>query len=306
MVSRRKAGGGARPGFPPSVVVAVKRLACQLPHECERPISRWTMPEFKDEVLKRGIVASVGETTLWRWLTEDAIRPWAHRSWIFPRDPDFEAKAGRVLDLYEGRWKGRQLRPADCILSADEKTGIQVLQRCHPTVPPAKGRPALVEHEYKRKGTIAYLAAWDVRRARLFGRCEPTVGIAPFERLVNQVMSKKPYCSAPRVFWILDNGTSHRGQRCVNRLRQRWPNLIVVHLPIHASWLNQIEIYFSVVQRKVLTPANFASVAELTDRLLRFQKHYQQAARPFEWRFTRRDLARLLRRLDTLPMRLAA
>ncbi len=264
------------------------------------------MPEFKDEVLKRGIVASVGETTLWRWLTQDAIRPWAHRSWIFPRDPDFEVKAGRVLDLYEGRWKGRPLRPEDCILSADEKTGIQALQRCHPTVPAAKGRPVLVEHEYKRMGTVAYLAAWDVRRARLFGRCEPHVGIAPFGRLVNQVMSRKPYCTAPRVFWILDNGTSHRGQRCVDRLQQRWPNLIVVHLPIHASWLNQIEIYFSVVQRKVLTPADFASVKELKDRLLCFQRHYQKAARPFEWHFTRRDLTKLLLRLDSTPMRHAA
>jgi hypothetical protein len=264
------------------------------------------MSEFRDEVLKRGIVASVGETTLWRWLAEDAIRPWTHRSWIFPRDPDFKAKAGRVLDLYEGCWKGKPLRPDDCVLSADEKTGIQALARCHPIVPPAQGRPALVEHEYRRKGTLAYLAAWDVRRGKIFGRCEARVGIAPFERLVEQVMRQKPYRNAPRVFWVLDNGTSHRGQRCIDRLRQRWPNLIVVHLPKHASWLNQIEIYFSVVQRKVLTPADSPSVHDLQDRLLRFQDHYQQAARPFEWRFTRRDLARLFQRLDSSPMRLAA
>lgn len=264
------------------------------------------MSEFRNEVLKRGIVASVGETTLWRWLAEDAIRPWTHRSWIFPRDPDFKVKAGRVLDLYEGFWKGKPLQAADCVLSADEKTGIQAIQRCHPIVPPAQGRPALVEHEYRRKGTIAYLAAWDVRRGKVYGRCEATVGIAPFERLVEQVMDHDPYCNAPRVFWILDNGTSHRGQRCVERLQQRWPNLIVVHLPKHASWLNQIEIYFSVVQRKVLTPSDFSSCHELENRLLRFQEHYQQAARPFEWKFTRRDLAQLFRRLESSPMRLVA
>jgi hypothetical protein len=304
--SRRHPESGAPSAFPPDVVVAVKALACQLPHESDRPISKWTMAEFRDEVLKRGIVASVGETTLWRWLSEDAIRPWTHRSWIFPRDPDFKAKASRVLDLYEGRWQGRPLQPGDMVLSADEKTGIQALQRCHPTVPAAPGRPALVEHEYRRKGTLAYLAAWDVRRARIHGRCEPRVGIAPFEGLVEQVMRQKPYRNAPRVFWILDNGTSHRGQKCVDRLRQRWPNLIVVHLPKHASWLNQIEIYFSVVQRKVLTPADFSSLDDLKDRLLRFQDHYQQAARPFEWRFTRRDLANLLARLEGRAMRLAA
>ena len=292
--------------FPPSVVVAVKALACQLPFECGRPLSRWSLSEFKREVLRRGIVASVGESTLWRWLAQDAIRPWTHRSWIFPRDPDFEAKACRVLDLYGGRWKGRRLQPADCVISADEKSGVQILKRCHPIIPPGQGRPALVEHEYRRKGTLAYLAAWDVRRARLYGRCEPKVGIAPFERLVEQVMGDEPYRSAPRVFWILDNGTSHRGTRCVERFHHRWPNAIVVHLPKHASWLNQIEIFFSIVQRKVLTPADFASVDELEDRLLRFQAHYQKVAKPFEWRFTRRDLAKLLRKLDSRTAQIAA
>ena len=306
MASKRNHAEGARRSFPPSVVVAVKALACELPHESGQPLSRWSLSEIKREVVQRGIVAAVGETTLWRWLAEDAIRPWTHRSWIFPRDPDFETKAGRVLDLYEGRWKGKRLRPADCVISADEKTGIQALRRCHPTVPPGAHRPALVEHEYKREGTLAYLAAWDVRRAKLHGRCEPTVGIAPFGRLVEQVMSNEPYRSAPRVFWILDNGTSHRGQRCVDRLRQRWPNVIAVHLPTHASWLNQIEIYFSILQRKTLTPADFASLDELKERILRFQEHYQKVARPFEWRFTRRDLAELVRKLKPNPSKVAA
>ena len=132
------------------------------------------------------------------------------------------------------------------------------------------------------------------------------MGIAPFGRLVEQVMSNEPYRSAPRVFWILDNGTSHRGQRCVDRLRQRWPNVIVVHLPKHASWLNQIELYFSVVQRKALTPADFASLDELKERILRFQEHYQKVARPFEWRFTCRDLAKLLHKLKSNPLETAA
>lgn len=303
----RKSPGEAGPrAFPPSVVVAVKALACQLPFECGQPLSRWSLSEFKREVLRRGIVASIGQSTLWRWLAEDAIRPWTHRSWIFPRDPDFEAKAGRVLDLYEGRWKGRRLQPADCVISADEKSGIQALKRCQSIVAPGPGRPALVEHEYRRNGTLAYLAAWDVRCARLYGRCEPKVGIAPFERLVEQVMNDEPYRSARRVFWILDNGTSHRGQHCIERFHRRWPNAIVVHLPTHASWLNQIEIFFSIVQRKVLTPADFGSLNELEDRLLQFQSHYQQVAKPFEWRFTRRDLAKLLRKLDSRTAQIAA
>lgn len=155
-----------------------------------------------------------------------------------------------------------------------------------------------VEHEYERKGAIAYLAAWDVNQARLFGRCEDSTGIEPFNRLVQQVMSQEPYCSARRVFWIVDNGSSHRGQASIDRLQGRWDNLVLVHTPVHASWLNQVEIYFSVLQRKVLTPNDFTCTDDVEDRILRFQRHYEQVARPFRWKFTRRDLRGLLDRLE--------
>lgn len=285
--------------------MAIKALACELPYESEVPLSRWSVPEICREVIARGLVASIGETTLWRWLTEDAIRPWSHRSWIFPRDPDFECKAARVLDLYAGRWQGQALAPKDCIVCADEKTSIQARQRRHATVPAGPSRPMRVEHEYQRMGAWAYLAAWDVRRARVHGRCEQRTGIAAFDRLVEQVMRQRPYRCAPRVFWILDNGSAHRGVRCLARLQKRWPNIIVVHTPVHASWLNQVEIYFSVVQRKALTPNDFRSLSELEDRLLAFQEHYEQVAQPFQWRFTRRDLRRLMIKLNTAPAVLA-
>ena len=261
-------------------------------------MSRFSIAEIKREVLNRGIVASIGETTIWRWLSEDAIRPWRHRSWIFPRAPDFSEKAGRILDLYEGVWEGKPLGPRDYVVSADEKTSIQARKRLHPTLPPVPGLPIYVEHEYERKGAWAYLAAWDVRRAKVFGRCERTTGIAPFRRLVRQVMSQPPYRGARRVFWVIDNGSSHRGQRCVERLTKAWPNIVVVHTPVHASWLNQVEIYFSIVERKVLTPNDFNSLTQLRDRLLRFQEHYEQAARPFRWKFTRADLQELLAKVS--------
>lgn len=283
--------------FPPAVVVAVKALACELPSELGLPLSRFSMSEIKQEVIRRGLVASIGETTLWRWLSQDAIRPWHHRSWIFPRDPDFAQKASRILDLYEGVWEGRPLGQNDFVICADEKTSIQARRRKHRRAAPQPGRPGRFEHEYVRKGAWAYLAAWDVHQARIFGRCERKTGIAPFGRLVRQVMSRDPYRSASSVFWIVDNGTSHRGDRCQQRLVRQWPNLIVVHTPIHASWLNQVEIYFSIVQRKVLTPNDFNSLTALEDRLLAFQQHYQAAAKPFQWRFTRRDLDSLLARL---------
>ena len=176
----------------------------------------------------------------------------------------------------------------------------------HPSLPPAPGRPIYLEHEYARTGAWAYIAAWDVHRAKLFGRCERKTGIVPFGRLVAQIMRQQPYRSARRVFWIVDNGSSHRGQRAAARLRAKWPNIILVHTPVHASWLNQIEVYFSIVQRKLLTPNDFANLAALRDQLMRFQQRYQQSAKPFEWTFTRSDLDVLLEKLKQNSHRLAA
>ncbi len=223
-----------------------------------------------------------------------------------PRDPNFAEKAGRVLDLYERRWEGKRLHPGDYVISADEKSQLQALLGCHDPVAPGPGRPGLREFEYTRLGTLAYLAAMDVHDpARgLFGRCEAKTGIEPFGRLVEQVMTSEPYASAQRVFWIVDNGSSHAGKRSIDRLEGRWPNLVLVHLPVHASWLNQIEIYFSILQRKALTPRHFASLTELDERIIGFQTEWQQVAKPIDWRYTRRDLNDYLDRLteqDRLP-----
>jgi len=243
-----------------------------LPHSYGLPLSRWSLADLQREVVAQGIVAEVSGSTLWRWLSREAICPWRYRSWIFPCDPNFAARAGEVLDLYQRRWQGVPLGRRDFVLSADEKTSIQARIRLHPSLPAAPGRHTRVEHEYQRGGACAYLAAWDVHRAKLFGRCEDSTGIAPFDRLVEQVRSVEPYRSARRVFWITDNGSSHRGLKAANCLRQAWPSMVLVHTPVHASWLNQIEIYFSIVQCKVLTPNEFACLDDLKHHLLAFQE----------------------------------
>jgi hypothetical protein len=291
------------------VVVQIKALACELPATLGAPLSRFSVADVAQQARQFGLVATISNSTVWRWLNSDAIRPWQHRCWIFPRDPQFEVKAGRILDLYERRWQGQSLRADEFVLSTDEKTSIQARARCHPSLPPVPGIAMRVEAEYQRRGAWAYLAALDVHRAKVFGRCERTTGIAPFERLVEQVMHQSPYNEARRVFWIMDNGSSHRGAKCVARLQAKFPRLVPVHGPVHASWLNQIEIYFSIVQRKVLTPNDFPSLAVLEERLLAFQDFYEAIARPFAWTFTRRDLAALLHKLRSAtepPLRLAA
>ncbi len=283
--------------FPPEVVVTVKALACEPPARARGPLARWSVSELAAATQRSGLVASISGSTIWRWLHEDAIRPWFHRSWIFPRDPQFGTKAGRILDLYARIWDEHPLTADDFVISADEKTSIQARRRRHATQPTGAGTVMKIEHEYERAGAWAYLAALDVHQARLFGRCEPTTGIAPFDRLVEQVMMVPPYRDARRVFWIVDNGSAHRGVRAVQRLQGQYPNLILVQGPIHASWLNQIEIYFSIVQRKALTPNDVDSLAAVEHRLLAFQRHYETLARPFEWTFTRRDLVCLLAKL---------
>jgi hypothetical protein len=282
------------------VVVEIKALACERPVDLGLPLARLSSSEIARVAVARDIVEAISVTTVWRWLTEDALRPWTYRSWIFPRDPAFERKAGLVLDLYRGRWQGEPLRPDEHVVCADEKTSIQARARIHPGSPPAPGRAGRVEHEYERRGALAYLAAWDVHRAQVFGRCEPRTGIAPFGRLVEQVMSQEPYASARRVFWVVDNGSSHRGSRTEARLRERWPSIRVVHTPIHASWLNQVELYFSVIQRKVLEPNQWRSLAEIEIALHAFAERYSAIATPFEWRFTRIDLRRVLAALTPL------
>jgi hypothetical protein len=294
--------------FPPELVVQVKALACEPPAQHDAPLSRWSVGELTRHVCEQGLVAQLSQTTVWRWLHQDAIRPWQHRCWIFPRDPDFTHKAGRILDLYQREWEGKSLKDDEFVISADEKTSVQARRRTHPTLPPQPKCAMKVEHEYERLGAWAYLAAMDVHAPKLFGRCEPTSGIAPFDRLVDQTMKQEPYRSARRVFWVMDNGSSHRGQRSVERLQNRFPNVRVVHGPVHASWLNQIEIYFSIIQRKVLTPNDFNSLEILSERLHRFERHYEVVAKPFEWKFTRDDLNKLVHRLKipSQPIALAA
>ncbi len=273
-------------------------MACELPAASGVPLSRWSAAELAREAVARGIVERISDVTVWRWLSQDAIKPWQHRSWIFPRDPRFADRAGPILDLYQGRWQGELLHPGDYVICADEKPSMQARKRIATTLAAAPGEGVKVEHEYERMGALCYLAAWDARRAKIFDRCAPKDGIEPFDALVDQFMTQMPYKRARRVFLVIDNGSAHRGKRSIDRLQGTWPNLIVVHTPIHASWLNQAEIYFSVVQRKVLTPNDFPDLNALEERLLAFGRRYEQIATPFQWKFTRADLDRIAHQLD--------
>jgi hypothetical protein len=295
---------GARRFFPPLDHAVVKAVACELVAETKQPLSRQSLADVTAGA-RTALGKPISRSTVWRMLDTDAIKPWRYKYWIFPRDPRFAEKAGPILDLYAGIWQGQPLGPKDHILSADEKTSIQARIRCHPSLPLASNRPAHIENEYARGGALQYLAVWDVRRGYVMGRCEPTTGIAPFGRLVDQVLSEEPYRSGERLFWIVDNGSSHRGEAAKNRLQQVDARIILVHTPVHASWLNQVEIYFSIIQRKVLTPNDFADLEAVRLRLALYEALSNQSPTPFHWKFDRTKLTLLLAKIKAHQMALA-
>lgn len=288
---------GRPPVFTPVQVAQVKALACTPPADNEVPLARWSAAELAIEAITQGVTTSISPSTVSRWLAKDAIKPWQHRSWIFPRDPHFATKAGLVLDLYDRRWQGVDLGEDDYVISADEKSQLQALHRRHPDQPPGPGRTRRVEFEYRRGGTLAYLAAYDVHQAHVIGTIAPTTGIEPFTDLVAKVMTTEPYASARRVFWVVDNGSSHNGARSIERMEHTWPTATLVHLPVHASWLNQVEIYFSILQRKAIATGDFTDLDDLAARILAFQQRYNTTANAFGWKYTRQDLNDYLTRL---------
>lgn len=239
---------------------------------------------------------SIGK--LWTILDADAIRPWYHRSWLFPRDPQFVEKAGPILDLYQGIFESRALRPREYVLSFDQKTSLQARTRTHPSVPPRSGHPQLVEHEYERRGALNLLACWDVHHAQVWGRCYARKRRAEVEAFMTELFACEPYASAKVIHFILDNASSQHPNTFPTWVQQQHPKVRLHYLPTHASWLNQIELYFSIVQRKVLTPNDVRDLAALEQRLMEFQAFYNRRARPFQWNFTRADLAERLRMLN--------
>jgi len=269
--------------------VQVIAIVCETLHNHDVPLSRFSTADLHRIVNKAAGLTDISQASLARILDQNALKPWRYRYWLFPRDPDFVNKACIILDLYAGFWEGQRLGPDEYVLSADEKS-IQVLRRCHSGLPAIPGYEQRVEFEYERLGTVAYHAVWDVFRGRIFGRVAPNTCIATFKELIDMLMIQQPYQSSTRTFWIVDGGCAHHPNTFPARLRSMYPNATAVSLPVHSSWLNQIEIFFSIVQRKVLTPLDVADGGILTNRLLDFQDYYQETAKPFSWKFSAQDL----------------
>lgn len=273
----------------------MKAVACERPTDRGRPLSRLSVFAGCQQVWAEGCRMSY--STIWRRLDEDALRPWFYRPWLFPRDPELLTKAGPVLELYHGRWQGKRLGPRDVVLSADELTQLQALSRSHSNEAPRPGKTGRYEFEYERNGTLCYLAFLDVFSGRVYGETAPQNGIEPFEAALTHCLEQERYRDAERVFLIVDNGCAHHPRTSPTRIPAQHPNVIPVHLPTHASWLNQVELYFSILKRKALHPTDFPDTEALKQRIMHFQCRYNDDPQPFRWNYTRQDLAAHVKRL---------
>ncbi|MDQ6617320.1 MAG: IS630 family transposase [Actinomycetota bacterium] len=263
---------GVPGSFPPSVVVEVKQLACELPATTGVPLSRWSCAELAAEVITRGVVASISPATTWRILDSDAIRPWFHRMWISPRDPDFAAKAGVVLDLNGRVFDGQGLGPSEYVICADEKTTIHARCRCHPD-PGARQSPPDAGGTRVRPGRGAgLLAAYDVHRAQVFGRCDDTTGIVPLGRLVEQVMTVEPYASRSGCSGWSTTAAPTEDKPASTASRANGTTCGSSTSPFTPRGSTRPKLCFSVVQRKVVNPNDFFDLAAIPARLAAFEK----------------------------------
>ena len=285
-----------RPGCPPTyddidrAIITV--LACELPATLQFPLSRMSSNDIHVEA-SRELNPCPSQSTIAAWLAQAAIRPWTYTSWVTPRDPQFEQKAVPVLGLYNGLWSGEELSEHDVVICADEMTGIQARSRRR--TPPGPHTLNHVEHQYERHGTTIYQAALIVGTGEVIGQCVDRNARANFESLVESVMTH-PICrQADRVFWITDNGGAHHPNTFTWWLKQQHDNVEGLHLPTGASWLNQIELYFSVLSRKALAGESFPSVSALSDRINGFEDRWNQTPTPVEWTYTSEQLTELLK-----------
>lgn len=290
-----------RPGrprvYPDSTRALITAIACELPANRQLPLSRLSSADIHDQASKE-VDPCPARSTIAAWLKQAAIKPWTVTSWVTPRDPQFKQKAARVCDLYTGMWEDEPLTAGDVIICADEKTGIQA--RSRRKTPPGPGKSVRIDHQYDRHGTTIYQAAFIAGTGGVIGHCVDGNTRANFETLVAEVMAA-PICqTADRVFWIVDNGSAHHPATFRWWLKKQYPTAIGLHLPTGASWLNQIELYFSVITRKSLTGESFHSVDAVQDRITEFEEMWNGDPEPFNWTYTREDLTKLLERLPTI------
>jgi transposase len=269
----------ARRSFPPSVAVHLVKLACELPDRLGRSLSQWDCVELGRQLVADGVVPRISPQTVGRILQDHRLKPWRSHLWLspdVPRDAAFVACVEHLVDLYT-----RPLAAGEVVLCVDEKTSLQPRPRLSPTLPAQPGRPVRVEHEYQRKGALNLFAAFDTRSGQVYARTAERKRQIEFIAFLEQLDREVP-AAKTTIHVVLDNLPMHKGKQVRAWLAQH-PRFVFHHPPVHCSWMNQVEQWFSILQRKRLRIADFADKAMLAERLLAFVAQWNEHAHPFHW-----------------------
>ena len=265
--------------FPPAVALHTVKMACERPDDRGRSLSFWDCRELARQLADEGVVPSISPDTVRRILEHHHLKPWRHHLWLspkVPRDEAFAAAVQEIADLYT-----RPLGADEVVLCADEKTSLQPRPRKSPTLAAQPKRPVRVEHEYGRCGALNLFAAFDTRTGKVYGMTAERKRQAEFIAFLEQLDRKIP-ATIKAVHIVLDNLRMHKGKQ-VQAWLAKHPRFVFHHPPVHCSWMNQVEQWFSILQRKRLRIADFADKAALAERLQAFITEWNQVAHPFKW-----------------------
>lgn len=294
------AAGGPR-FFPPEVALQLVKLACELPDDADRSLSLWSCAELARTLQRDGVVDRISPQSVQRILASHRLKPWRVHHWLsakVPRDAAFRATVLEIADLYS-----RPLEPHERVLSLDEKTSIQPRPRSEPNRPAQPGGvPVHVEHEYTRAGALNLLAAFDTRTGEVIGICRKRKRQVEFIELLEEIDRRTP-SSITRIHLVCDNVITHKG-KLVRAWLAEHPRFQMHFTPVHCSWMNQIEQWFSVLQRKRLVVSNFANIQELEAKIASFITEWNEVAHPFNW--TTRSFDKILASVDAALAHAAA
>lgn len=254
-------------------------MACERPDDCGVSLSQWDSVELARKLVADGVVAGISPQTVQRILAAHQLKPWRQHYWLspkVPRDAAFAAQVAHIIDLYT-----RPLAPWEIVLCADEKTNLQPRPRLSPTLPAQPGQPVRVEHEYQRRGALNLFAAFDTRSGRVYARTAERKRQVEFITFLEQIDREVP-ATITTIHVVLDNLPMHKGKQVRAWLAEH-PRFVFHHPPVHCSWMNQVEQWFSILARKRLRIADFADKATLAERLMAFVAHWNQHAHPFNW-----------------------
>src|SRR5262249_41742921 len=265
--------------FPPEVALHLVKMACDAPDHRGRSLAQWDCREMARQLVAEGVVPCISPETVRRIPEHHHLKPWRQHLWLspeVPRDAAFAAAVRGISDLYT-----RPLKATEVVLCVDEKTSLQPRPRKSPTLAAQPGRPVRVEHEYGRAGALNLFAAFDTRTGKVYGRTAERKRQGEFLAFLEQLDREIP-ATITTIHVVLDNLVMHKGQQ-VRAWLAKHPRLVFHHPPVHCSWMNQVEQWFSILQRKRLRIADFADKAALAERLAAFIDEWNQVAHPFHW-----------------------